>query len=207
MRLTAHWNAHGICGREGDSDRIRDGAVDNLGGTAPLVAVARRVVALGPRSRDVVFAATTAEEQGLVGDHALRRLHIAAPDRIAAVLDLDTVAVAGLEAAVVTIGGSCALAGPVRRVAERQGRRFDDDGEADGFLRRRDGWVFGRIGVPAALISGGFSDMDRRASDEVARADLSGTAADVRLWVELVRRLADPPLWTIQPLAPPPPSP
>ncbi len=215
--LTAHWDAQGTCGEEGDADRICNGAIDNASGTAALVAVARRLAAMGPLPRDVVFVATTAEEQGLVGAHALRGLHIAAPERIAAVLNLDTIAVAGPDAPVAVVGGSPALAELVRRVAEGLGRRFDGDHEADGFLRRQDGWAFGRIGVPAALISGSFSDMARlraylstdyhRAGDEVAKADLSGAAADVRLYVELARRLADPERWTILPLAPPTPSP
>lgn len=208
--MMAHWDTTPTCGVEGDSDRSCNGAVDNASGTAALLAIARRIAREGPFQRDIVFVATTAEEQGLVGARALRRLSLAAPERIAAVLNLDTIAVAGPEAPVAVIGGSPELNALVAQVAAEQGRAFDSDDEADAFARRHDGWVFSEVGVPAALISGSFSDMNvlkayltthyHRASDQVEIVNFEGAAADVRLNLELVRRLADPTFWSIAPL-------
>lgn len=202
MLLTAHWDTTTSCGIDGDADRICNGAVDNASGTAALIAIAGRIVAEGPFECDIVFVATTAEEQGLVGARALSRLSIAAPDRIAAILNLDTVAVAGPTAPVAVIGGTPELKALIAEVAREQGRVFDGDAEADSFARRQDGWVFAEQGIPAALVSGSFSDMAvlekyvsahyHRASDQVEVANFGGAAADVRLHVELVRRFADP---------------
>lgn len=215
--LTAHWDAQGTCGIEGDADRICNGAVDNASGTAALMLLARRIAASGSRKRDIVFVATTAEEQGLVGAYALAALPIAPTERIAAVLNMDTIAITGPDAPVAVIGGSQAFKALVADVAREKGRAFDGDDEADSFVRRQDGWAFAQLGVPAALVSGSFSDMERltaylagdyhKASDEVARADLSGAAADVAIYEGIVNRLADPARWTIEPLAPPPPPP
>lgn len=213
--LTAHWDAQGTCGQEGDADRICNGAVDNASGTAALMVLARRIAAGGPRTRDVVFVATTAEEQGLIGAYALAANPVAALERIAAVLNMDTIAIAGPDAPVAVIGGSPAFKALVADVTRERGRTFDGDDEGDPFIRRQDGWAFAQRGVPAALVSGSFSDIERlttylagdyhKATDEVARADLSGAAADVAIYEGIVNRLADPAHWSIAPLKPPEP--
>lgn len=215
--LTAHWDAQGTCGTEGDADRICNGAVDNASGTAALMVLARRIAAAGPRARDVVFVATTAEEQGLIGAYALAANPVTPLERIAAVLNMDTIAITGPDAPVAVIGGSPSFKTLVADVARERGRTFDGDDEGDAFIRRQDGWAFAKRGVTAALVSGSFSDMDRltaylsgdyhKATDEVARADLSGAAADVAVYEGIVDHLADPARWTIAPLNPPPPEP
>lgn len=64
---TAHWDHVGIAD-EGEGDRIHNGAVDNATGTAALLALADAFSALPePPDRSIVFIATTADEQGLLG--------------------------------------------------------------------------------------------------------------------------------------------
>ena len=60
---TAHWDHVGTRG-----DHVFNGAVDNATGTAALLELAEAFAALPePPARSVVFMATTAEEQGLLG--------------------------------------------------------------------------------------------------------------------------------------------
>ncbi len=39
------------------------------------------------------------------------------------------------------------------------GRKMDDDGEADAFIQRQDGWALGAKGVTSLMVGGSFSDM------------------------------------------------
>ena len=66
---TAHWDHVGI-GKAVEGDSIYNGAIDNATGTAALLELAQAYGALPQASaRSIVFIATTAEEQGLLGSY------------------------------------------------------------------------------------------------------------------------------------------
>ncbi len=66
--VTAHYDAYGIGPPDASGDSIYNGAADNASGTAALLELARALVARPePPSRTVVFVATTAEEEGMLG--------------------------------------------------------------------------------------------------------------------------------------------
>ncbi len=69
---------------------LDDGVRDDAVGVAVLLEVARALAALPRRpARSVLFAATTGEEQGLVGSSFLARHPVVDPDGIVACLDVD----------------------------------------------------------------------------------------------------------------------
>lgn len=201
--VMAHWDHIGICRPEGEADRICNGAVDNASGTAALIEVAERL-AKGPQiDRDVYFVATTAEEKGLLGARYFTENPLIPLDNIQAVINLDTIAVAAKGMPVAAINRKGTKLGPIVDEAARlQGRKIDEDTEADGFIQRQDGWPFTQKNVPAIMAGGSFSDMSilegfltsdyHGPKDELTdKSDLSGAAEDAELHVTLVRLAAD----------------
>ncbi|HWW56156.1 MAG TPA: M28 family peptidase [Sphingopyxis sp.] len=202
-----HWDHLGICGKEGDADRICNGAVDNASGIAVLIEVAKRLGSGTRPDRDIYFMATTAEEKGLLGAHYFAD-HPAVPlGDITVALNIDTIAISPRGTPVATIGrGKPAYDAVVRDVATKLGRRLDDDGEADAFIQRQDGWALGAKGVTSLMVGGSFSDMklleDFLGSDYHTAADnfsdkipLGGAAEDADLHVALGRAFADTKRW------------
>jgi Zn-dependent M28 family amino/carboxypeptidase len=199
-----HWDHLGICRPPGAPDRICNGAVDNASGIATLIEVAARLARGRRPERDILIMATTAEEMGLLG-----AIHFAAnptvPLRsIVAAINVDTVAVHRAGGPVSITGrGFPALDRLVAETAAEFGRPMDDDSETDAFIARQDGWAFARLGVPAAIVGGAFSDMGQlnaflsgpyhQPEDDLRRPlVLDGAAEDADLLVALGRKLADP---------------
>ncbi len=97
----------------------------------------------------------------------------------------------------------------MRDVSVKLGRKLDEDGEADAFVQRQDGWALGAKGVPSLMVGGSFSDMPllekflgsdyHRAADNFSDAiPLGGAAEDADLHVALGRVFADTRAWTGQ---------
>lgn len=198
--VMAHWDHLGIC-REAGDDRICNGAVDNASGVAAVLAVAKRVARMN-LDRDVWFVLTGAEEWGLLGAEAFASSPPLPLGSIVAAFNLDTIAVAptGMPVALVGAPGH-GLDLLVRQSSAALGRTFDGDDEAGGFLKRQDGWALARMGVPAVMAGGSFSDVKRleaflastyhSVDDELTEAtDLGGAVDDSNLHVEMVRRAA-----------------
>jgi Zn-dependent M28 family amino/carboxypeptidase len=202
VALMGHWDHLGLCRPEGTADRICNGAVDNASGIAVMLAVAARLGA-GPRlEHDVIAIATTAEEMGLLGaDYYADHPSVPLAD-IRILLNLDTVAIAPRGAPMAIIGRGTPLDAPIIAVARGLGRTIDEDGDADSFVRRQDGWAMAKHGVPAVMAGGSFSDMVRlqdfiagpyhEPEDELTDATvLGGAADDADLHVALVRHFAN----------------
>jgi Zn-dependent M28 family amino/carboxypeptidase len=212
---SAHWDHLGIGEPDATGDRIYNGAQDNATGTAALLELARlHSAARGARS--VVFLAVTAEEKGLLGSayYAERPLFDAATT--VAVLNMDSLATAGLTRDVsIRGGGQVSLEDDLARVAAAAGRRLvpDPRPEAGGFFRS-DHFSFAKIGVPALsinsgedLVEGGVSAGVTARDDYNARRyhqpsdhfsdswDLRGVAADVALVYTIGRELVDSRRW------------
>lgn len=202
-----HWDHLGLCAPEGEADRICNGAVDNASGIAVLIEVAKRL-GKGPRpDRDIYFLATTAEEKGLLGARWFADHPVVPLGDITVALNVDTIAISPRGTPVATIGrGKPAYDALVREVATGLGRTLDDDGEADAFIQRQDGWALGAKGVTSLMVGGSFSDMKlleaflsgdyHRAADNFSdKIPLGGAAEDADLHVALGRAFADTKRW------------
>ena len=202
-----HWDHLGICGKEGEADRICNGAVDNASGIAVLIEVAKRLGAGTRPDRDIYFMATTAEEKGLLGAHYFADHPLVPLSDITVALNVDTIAISPRGTPVATIGrGKPAYDAVVRDVATKLGRTLDEDGEADAFIQRQDGWALGAKGVTSLMVGGSFSDMKlleaflgsdyHSAADNFSdRIPLGGAAEDADLHVALGRAFADTKRW------------
>ena len=202
-----HWDHLGICGSEGDADRICNGAVDNASGIAVLIEVAKRLASGVRPDRDIYFMATTAEEKGLLGAHYFADHPVVPLSDITVALNIDTIAISPRGTPVATIGrGKPAYDAVVRGAATKLGRKLDEDGEADAFVQRQDGWALGAKGVTSLMVGGSFSDMPLLeaflGSDYHSAADnfsdkipLGGAAEDADLHVALGRAFADTKRW------------
>jgi len=208
--VLGHWDHIGICQPEGPPDpqgtpdRICNGAVDNASGIAVMLAVAKRL-GRGPRlERDVYLLATTAEEKGLLGAYHFAANPPVPLDRFVVAFNIDTIAIGLRGLPVATIGehGS-SHERAIHDVARDIGRALDNDGEADDFVKRQDGWALAAKGVPAYMVGGSFSDMKllqafltsdyHGINDELTEATpLGGAAEDADFHVALVRRFANP---------------
>jgi len=203
-----HWDHLGICAPDDPTDRICNGAVDNASGIAVLTAVAKRL-ASGERSdRDIYFMATTAEEKGLLGAHYFAAHPVVPLTDITVALNIDTIAISPRGTPVATIGrGKPAYDAVVRETATKLGRKLDEDGEADAFVQRQDGWALGAKGVTSLMVGGSFSDMPllekflgsdyHGPGDEFSdKVPLGGAAEDADLHVALGRVFADTKRWS-----------
>ncbi|WP_114951142.1 M28 family peptidase [Sphingosinicella terrae] len=203
-----HWDHFGTCRPEGEPDRICNGAIDNASGIAVMIEVAGRLSAQPRPARDILFLATTAEELGLLGAEYFATHPVVPLPSIVAAINLDSVAIhpAGLPVAVIG-RGNAPLDAAIEATVAAVGRRLDTDNEADAMATRQDGWALARLGVPAILLGGSISDMDRLnqflagpyhgPEDEVGPdLILDGAAEDATLLVALGRRLADPALYS-----------
>jgi peptidase M28-like protein len=204
LMFLAHWDHLGFCRPEGAPDRICNGAVDNASGVAMMIEVAGHLAA-GPRPpRDILFLATTAEEEGLIGAGYFAAHPIVPLGAIVAAINMDTVAIQPAGAPVAVMGrGIPALDAAIAATVAAMGRRLDTDDEAAELVQRQDGWALARAGVPAIMVGGSFSDMallnrflEGRYHKPDDQADgqlvLDGAAEDANLAVALGRRLADP---------------
>jgi Zn-dependent M28 family amino/carboxypeptidase len=210
----AHWDH---LGRDThlQGDQIYNGAVDNASGVAALIEIARAYKQLqtSPR-RSILFLATTAEEQGLLGSQYYGEHPLYPLARTAAVINMDAMNVLGRTSDLVMIGkGSSTLDEMVEAVARRQGRTVKPDAEPEkGFFYRSDHFNFAKQGVPAFDPDSGVDyvgrppawglEMRRRyterdyhkPSDEVrADWDMGGAVEDSQLFFLLGYGIANDP--------------
>lgn len=154
--ITAHWDHLGVdeTAAEG-ADAIYNGAVDNASGVAAMLAVAAGVRARAeagqPPRRSILFIATTAEEQGLLGsqwfvDHPTVELA-----NIVGAINLDSVHVGDRTKAVeITGAGRSSLEDVLADILAKQGRSVVPDSRpGSGGYYRSDHFPFAQKGVPA----------------------------------------------------------
>ncbi|MFT3763711.1 MAG: M28 family metallopeptidase [Pseudoxanthomonas sp.] len=153
----AHWDHLGK--HEGEAgDNIYNGAVDNATGVAGILEIADAFAHQQPApKRSVVFLAVTLEESGLLGS----KYYVAHPtfplDKIAGVVNLDAMSVAGRARDVTVTGfGSSQLEDILKPLAALQGRSLHAENSPEsGFYFRSDHFNFAKAGVPALYLDGG----------------------------------------------------
>ncbi|HET6395611.1 MAG TPA: M28 family metallopeptidase [Pseudoxanthomonas sp.] len=172
----AHWDHLGK--HEGEGDTIYNGAVDNATGVAGILEIAEAFASQPQRpERSVVFLAVTLEESGLLGS----RYYVAHPtfplDKIAGVINLDAMSVAGRSRNMVVTGiGNSELEDILKPIAEAQGRRLEGEASVQsGFYFRSDHFNFAKAGVPALYAKGGGDLVEGGVAAGKAEAEDYGT--------------------------------
>lgn len=199
-------------GKPGE-DLIYNGAQDNASGVGAMLAIARAFAALpGAPRRTILFAAVTAEEQGLLGSEYLAKHPPLEPGRLAANVNIDGVNIFGRTRDLTMIGyGKSTLDDIARDLLAEQNRVLKADQFPDrGFYYRSDQFNLARIGVPAAYFDNGTEIIGKPAgwgakkieewenkdyhqpSDELGDDwDLSGAVEDTQVAFRLGLRVAN----------------
>jgi len=155
---SAHYDHLGVNpGMSGDN--IYNGAVDNATGCAILLELARAWSMAKPAPpRAILFAAVTAEEQGLLGSEYLGKHSPIAPSKISIDLNFDALAPIGDPEEVEVSGAERTTFYPALEAITKTfglGIRADSRPEA-GHYYRSDHFSLARVGVPAFSIGEGL---------------------------------------------------
>ncbi|MCA9685837.1 MAG: M28 family peptidase, partial [Myxococcales bacterium] len=164
--LTGHWDHLGTDQGKIDAgeDGIYNGAIDNASGVANMLGVAAelkaRAAAGAPLDRSVVFLATTAEEQGLLGArHYAAHPLVPLADTVA-VINMDALFPFGATKGMTVVAlGSSELEEYMADAARAVGRElYPDPAPQLGAFFRSDHYPFAAKGVPAIFAVGGPAD-------------------------------------------------
>ena len=153
---TAHHDHLGI-GKPENGDAIYNGALDNASGTAILLEMAR-VWSLSPRpKRSILFAAVSAEEQGLIGSEFYARNPIVPPGKTVVAFNFDGIPQFGRVRNFTMLGVERTSFNPTaQRVARALGLRIDPDEHPEqGSYYRSDHFPFAKVGIPAFSVDPG----------------------------------------------------
>jgi len=154
---TAHYDHFGI-DKTKTSDNIYHGAIDNGTGCGILLEIARAWGATKPwPARSILFAAVTAEEQGLLGSEYLGKHSLELP--VDPILDLnyDALAPIGIPEAVEVSGAERTSFYPtVEQIAKQFGLTIRPDAHPEaGHYYRSDHFSLSRVGIPSFSIGQG----------------------------------------------------
>jgi hypothetical protein len=141
-------------------DTIFNGAMDNATGIATMLEVARAFAESGVRpKRSILFAAVTAEEEGLLGAEYLAKHPVVAPGRMVGVVNLDMPVLLYDFQDVIAFGANHSTLGPaVARAAAQAGVALATDPlPEEGLFTRSDHYKFVREGVPSVFLMTGFA--------------------------------------------------
>lgn len=215
---TAHWDHLGVGKPDASGDSIYNGAVDNGGGVAMLLEIAKafRVLKNKPE-RTVVFLAVTAEEQGLWGSAYYAQNPVYPLDKTVANINMDFTNTSGkMKDFTVTGKGQSDLEDILGEEASKMGRYLASEPHPEaGYYFRSDHFNFARVGVPALAVSKGIDHVEKgkelgEAAEEDYRKnryhqpadefnpdtwDLSGAVDDAKLLFQVGKRLAFDDKW------------
>jgi len=208
---TAHWDHLGI-GAARNGDTIYNGAADNASGSAALIEIARALTHAPRPKRTLVFLATTAEEQGLLGSRYYAQFPLYPMVTTLANINADNnLPMWGRTRDVIVVGlGASDLDDYLYAAAAEQNQTLSPDAEPEkGFYYRSDHFNFAKAGVPALSVGDGIDYVDKPAgfgeqkraeylasdyhspSDQVKPDwDLSGFAEQAKLLLAVGYRVA-----------------
>ena len=144
-----------------NGDGINNGALDNAGGIATTLEVARAFREAGKApARSVLFLAVTGEEKGLLGAEYFARNPTVPLAALAANVNLDMPILTYDFTDVVAFGADRSSIGPaVRRASARMGIALSPDPmPEEGLFTRSDHFRFVEAGVPAVFLITGFQN-------------------------------------------------
>jgi Zn-dependent M28 family amino/carboxypeptidase len=141
-------------------DKIYNGAMDNATGTATLLEVARAMAASPDRpKRSILFAAVTAEEDGLLGSEYLAKHPVVGNGRVVGVVNLDMPVLLYDFQDVIAFGSDHSTLGSIVDRAVRQAgvALSPDPLPQEGLFTRSDHYRFVQAGVPSVFLMTGFA--------------------------------------------------
>ena len=157
VTVTSHYDHFGV-GEVIDGDSIYNGAYDNASGTALLMEIARAFASLpSPPARSILFIATAAEEQGLLGSQWYVQSPLFPLNHTVAEVNLDAANLWGETDDVVVYGEErSGLGAFVRPRAAELGLQIMPDAEpGKGSFFRSDHFPFAKAGVPSLYVKHG----------------------------------------------------
>ncbi len=209
---TAHWDHLGIGKPNAAGDTIYNGALDNAGGVATLLEIAKAFNQMkGKPKRTIIFLSVTAEEQGLWGSAYYAQNPIYPLNKTVANINMDFTNAHGKMKDITVIGiGQSELEDFLREEADQQGRYLvPDQNPVVGLYFRSDHFNFAKVGVPALFIGSGIDHVEKgkeygteqseaytrnryhQPSDEFDETwNLEGAVEDAQLLFQLGKRLA-----------------
>jgi Zn-dependent M28 family amino/carboxypeptidase len=154
---TAHYDHLGIDPDKKD-DNIYNGAVDNATGSGVLLELARAWSQAMPPARAILFAAVTAEEQGLLGSEYLGTHSPVPPGKISLDLNFDALAPIGDPEEVEVSGAERTTFYPaIEAQAKTMGLAIRADAHPEaGHYYRSDHFSLARVGIPSFSIGEGL---------------------------------------------------
>lgn len=156
--VMAHLDHDGVDESLPGKDKIYNGALDNAAGIATLLEAARALAASPNRPRrPILFAAVTAEEDGLLGAQYLARNPLPGRGRLVGVVNLDMPILTYDFEDVIAFGAEHSTLGPiVERAAGRDRVSLTPDPyPAEGLFTRSDHYEFVKVGIPAVALATG----------------------------------------------------
>jgi len=161
--LSAHYDHLGKQESEGD-DIIFNGAVDNCSASASVLSLARYYAQSRKKPNvDLVFAAVTAEEEGLLGSDYFAR-HLPFPSSfVLANLNFEMTNVWGRTKDVYTIGGTHSDMDEIcAQAAKNLGLNYIPERNRElGYFFRSDQLSFARAGIPAVWLHEGITSVGK----------------------------------------------
>jgi Zn-dependent M28 family amino/carboxypeptidase len=214
---SAHWDHFGIAKPNAAGDSIYNGAVDNAGGVATMLEIAKGFKSLKQKpKRSIFFLAVTAEEQGLWGSAYYARNPIYPVDKTVANINIDFTNVIGKMKDVTVIGlGQSELDDYLKTEATKQGRYLaPDPNPVAGMYFRSDHFNFAKVGIPALFVGNGVDHFEKgkefgkaqeaeytkdryhQPTDEFnPNWDLSGAVENAQLLFQVGKRLSFEDAW------------
>ena len=154
---SAHWDHLGVRPDQ-PGDNIYNGAVDNATGIAGMIAIANafNALAIKPR-RSILFIATTAEEQGLLGAEYYARHPLVPLQQTIANINLDSMNALGVTTDITPLGANRSTLGKfIEEVAKENTVTVSPDPRPEqGSFYRSDHFPFAKAGVPAVSFNPG----------------------------------------------------
>lgn len=157
VTITSHYDHFGV-GEAVDGDSIYNGAYDNASGTALLMEMARAVTEAGSTpERSLLFIATAAEEQGLLGAAWYAQSPLFPLHHTVAEVNVDGANLWGETEDVIVQGAERSELGVfAQRRADEMGLTIMPDAEPEkGFFFRSDHFPFALAGVPSLYVEHG----------------------------------------------------
>jgi Zn-dependent M28 family amino/carboxypeptidase len=157
ITMTAHHDHFGV-GEAIDGDSIYNGAYDNASGTAMLLEIARAFAQADARpARSLLFVATAAEEQGLLGAEWYVQSPLRPLNRTVAEINVDGANLWGITEDITVHGTERSGLGAYAQTrADELGLEIMPDAEPEkGYFFRSDHFPFARAGVPSLYVEHG----------------------------------------------------
>lgn len=215
---SAHWDHFGIGKPDATGDSIYNGAADNAIGVASLLEIARAFKQLPTApERSIIFIATTAEEQGLLGAEYYTEHPIYPLNKTVGDINIDIMNTFGRTKDIgIDGGGQSELEDYLQQEAANKNRYIGPEAHPEGgHFFRADHFAFAKVGVPGFNTSPGIDALDsgkvygkkqkddyytnryHRPSDQYDPKtwNLDGCREDVQLLFEAGRKLSMETTW------------